>query len=205
MTAAAVLLPLFLVDSLSILSPGPGILLVTQAAAERSRRDALAATLGLAVGGFAWACLAVTGLTVLFEVLPTLQTTIRLGGALFLLYLAVRLWRSRGGPATIAGAHETRAPSLGRAFLQGLGTSALNPKALAYFASIFVVLVPADAPAWVRGAGVSLVFADTLLWYGLAALLFSTPRVVRGYLALRRPIDRACAVLMAAFGVKLMV
>lgn len=205
MTPASVLLPLFLVDSLSILSPGPSILLVTRAAAERSRRHALLVTLGLAVGGFAWACLAVTGLAALFELLPALQTAIRVGGALFLLYLAVRLWRARGAPAAIAPVQGTGAPSLGRAFLQGLGTSALNPKALAYFASIFVVLVPADAPGWVRGAGVSLVFIDTLLWYGLAALLFSTPRVVRGYLVLRRPIDRACAVLLAAFGVKLMV
>jgi threonine efflux protein len=84
-------------------------------------------------------------------------------------------------------------------------TSLLNPKSLAYFGSIFVLLVPADAGWALRAAAVALVFFDALLWYGLAAWLFSTPRVIQGYMAMRRRIDRACAALMAAFGIKLML
>jgi threonine/homoserine/homoserine lactone efflux protein len=205
MDAFALLLSLFIVDSLAIVSPGPNVLLVTQAAMERSRRQALFVALGMASGGLAWAGLAASGLSAVFEVLPSLQTAIRVAGALYLIWLGVRLWRASARATTAAPAD---APSSGLArhpFVRGFVTSALNPKALAYFASIFVVLVPADTPAWLRAASIALVFVDALLWYGLAALLFSTPRVVRGYAALRRPIDRACALFMTAFGIRLMV
>jgi len=200
-----VLLPLFVIDSLAILSPGPNILLVVYAAAEQDRRGALLIALGLATAGALWALVAVSGLSAIFELLPGLQTAIRVAGAVYLLYLAVRLWRSRAGPpAEVDAAPAAARPAL-QALLRGFTTSLLNPKSLAYFGSIFVLLVPADAAASLRVAAVALVFADALLWYGLAAWLFSTPRVIRRYQALRRPIDRACAALMAAFGVKLLL
>lgn len=56
-----------------------------------------------------------------------------------------------------------------------------------------------DAVGWrVPGAG-----GNALLCYGLVAMLFSAARVKRGYMAMRRPIDRLCGALMAVFGVKL--
>jgi|SRR5882672_4617261 len=207
MHTALVLLSLFLVDSLSIVSPGPNILLVVHAAAEQNRRDALLIALGLATAGSLWALIAVTGLTAIFEALPSLQTAIRIVGAAYLLYLAVRLWRSRAAPqptVTVTAPAAVPKPAH-KALLRGLVTSMLNPKALAYFGSIFVLLIPADASWSLRAAAVVLVLFDALLWYGLAAWLFSTPRVIRGYAALRRPIDRACAALLAAFGIKLML
>ena len=125
--------------------------------------------------------------------------------AAYLLYIAVRLWRSHAGPKPTVAVSERAAQPARQALLRGLATGLLNPKSLAYFGSIFVLLVPADAGWPLRTAAVGLVLFDALLWYGLAACLFSTPRVIEGYMTLRRPIDRACAALMAAFGVKLML
>ena len=205
MQDALVLLSLFVIDSLAIVSPGPNILLVVRAAAEQDRRGALLIALGLATAGAMWASIAVSGLTTIFEALPSLQTAIRIAGAAYLFYIAVRLWRSRSGPPSEVAAAPAAARPAHKALLHGFVTSLLNPKSLAYFASIFVLLVPADARPSLRIAAVALVFFNALLWYGLAAWLFSTQRVIRGYLALRRPIDRACATLIAAFGVKLML
>lgn len=206
MHTALILLSLFAIDSLAIVSPGPSILLVVHAAAERRRRDALLIALGLAASGALWASIAVTGLTAIFDALPALQTVIRMAGAAYLLHLAWRLWRSRPeGTAPPAAAAASPALPVHKALLRGATTSLLNPKSLAYFGSIFVLLIPADAGGPLRAAAVGLVFFDALLWYGLAAWLFSTPRVIRGYMSLRRPIDRACAGLMTAFGIKLML
>jgi threonine efflux protein len=204
MNTWTILLTLFAIDGLAILSPGPNIFLVTQAAAQHHRRHALLVAVGMAVGGLMWATLAVTGLSAVFEWMPSLQAALRVAGAAFLIYIGVRLWRASYGPDS-APVDTPVSPALHKAFLQGLGTSVLNPKTLAYFSSIFVVLVPADATPGLRAAAVALVAADALLWYGLAALLFSAPAVSRRYLALRRPIDRACALLMMGFGVRLVV
>jgi threonine efflux protein len=99
MDTALVLLSLFLIDSLAIVSPGPSILLVVHAAAERDRRGALLIAVGLAVAGGIWALIAVTGLTAVFELMPSLQTAIRVAGAAYLLYIAVRLCARTQGPS----------------------------------------------------------------------------------------------------------
>jgi threonine/homoserine/homoserine lactone efflux protein len=204
MTTLTLLLSLLVVDALSILSPGPNILMVTQVAAERSRRQALCVAAGMAAAGVTWAALALTGLAALFELLPSLQTAIRIAGAAYLIWIGFRLLRS-----TIAkpqAATTAAAPIPGsalRGFLQGFATSLLNPKAAAYFGSIFVLFVPHTAPLWVKLAAVGIVGGNAVLCYGTVALLFSTDRVKAGYLALRRPIDRLCGLLMVGFGGRL--
>ena len=197
------LLSLFAVDFLAILSSGPNILLVTQTAAEQSRRRAIVVGLGLTAASLVWACAALTGLSVLFEVMPSLQTAIRVAGAVYLIYLGIRLWRASGQPHSPGSLSEGQGAR--GAFLRGFATGILNPKSLAYFASIFVLFVPAGSPILVSLAAVAIVVADNLLVYTLAATLFSTPVVRKGYLTLRRPIDRVCGTLMMAFGGKLIL
>jgi threonine efflux protein len=203
MSLLMLLLSLAAIDLLAILSPGPNILLVTQTAVEHDRRRALIVGCGLAAASAAWAGLALTGLAVIFELLPSLETAIRIAGAGYLIYLGTRLWRAP------AGTHEVDAGACAdspmRAFLRGFAIGSLNPKVLAYFGSIFVLFIPADAPLPLCLAALAVVFVDGLLVYGLIALLLSRPAVRRGYLALRRPIDRACGALMMLFGLRLIL
>jgi len=203
MTTLSLLLTLFAIDSLAILSPGPSMLLVTQTAIEHRRRHALVVALGLAAAGLVWAAIAVTGLAVVFQLMPSLQTGIRIAGGLYLVYIGVRLWRSASTREGVPGQAQAVEPAMHKAFVRGFATSLLNPKALAYFASIFVLLVPHDAALGLRAAAVAMIGFDALLWYGLVALLFSTEAVRAKYLALRRPIDRACGAVMTLFGLRL--
>ena len=203
MTTLSLLLTLFAIDSLAIVSPGPSMLLVMQTAIEHRRHHALVVALGLAAAGLVWATVAVTGLAVMFQLMPSLQTAIRIAGGLYLVYIGVRLWRSASA-RTVAAANAAAAePAVHKAFLRGFATSLLNPKALAYFASIFVLLVPADAALGLRVGAVAMIGFDALLWYGLVGMLFSTEAVRVKYLALRRPIDRACGAVMTLFGLRL--
>jgi threonine efflux protein len=94
--------------------------------------------------------------------------------------------------------HDTR-----RSFLQGFITGILNLKSLTYFATIFVLFVPADASLEFRISAFAVVAVDGLLVYGLPALLFSRETVKRFYLALRRPIDRICGTIMMILAAKL--
>jgi threonine/homoserine/homoserine lactone efflux protein len=201
MSSLLLLLSLAAVDLLSIVSPGPNILLVTQTAVDRGRKQALFATIGIMAASLTWASLALLGLTALFEVLPSLQTALRIAGAVFLIYLGVRLWRSA------AVSHALPEPSTGRAAtrsaLRGFATGILNPKSLTYFGTIFVLFVPADAPFETRLAALAVVALDGFVVYGLAAMVFSTDGVKQAYLALRRPIDRVCAAVMTVFGARL--
>lgn len=193
---------LVVVDLLAILSPGPSILLVSQTAVERDRGQGLVAGIGITLASLIWASVALTGLSVVFQYLPWLQTAIQIAGAAYLIHLGIVLWRT---PAGAAEATPSSAGAASASFLRGFLTGLLNPKALAYFASIFVLLVPPDAPAWMPPAAVALVAADNLVVYAIAAALFSSVPVRRGYLALRRPINRICGTFMILLGAKLVL
>jgi threonine/homoserine/homoserine lactone efflux protein len=45
--------------------------------------------------------------------------------------------------------------------------------------------------------------ANTAVWYGSIAALFSRQRVQRGYFRVQRTLNRVAGAVMAAFGVKL--
>jgi len=197
------LLTLVAVDIVSILSPGPGILLVTQAAIDRDRRSAGAIALGLAVAGCLWAAVAVAGLAALFDAMPALQAGVRYAGAAYLLYLGVKLWRRSGGAAGMDT--ENASSSFLQSFRTGFLTSLFNPKLLAYFGSIFVLLLPAGAPRWVNVTAVVIVLIDGLLIYGGCALLFSTRAVRDRYVAIRGPVNRIFGALLILLGGRLLV
>jgi threonine efflux protein len=203
MSLLTLLLSLAAVDLLAILSPGPNILLVTQTAVEQDRRRALIVGCGLAAASAVWAGIALTGLAVVFELVPSLETAIRIAGAGYLIYLGTRLWRAPAGTSEV----DARACAVSpiRAFLRGFAIGSVNPKVLAYFGSIFVLFIPADASLPLCLAVLAVVVADGLLVYGAVALLLSRPAVRKTYLALRRPIDRACGALLMLFGLRLIL
>src|SRR5215475_597175 len=77
-------------------SPGPNVLLVSQLAASDRTRSAVFAALGVTLGAATWATCAVLGLNVVFALFPELRLALQLAGGVYLLYVAVRLWRSNG-------------------------------------------------------------------------------------------------------------
>jgi RhtB (resistance to homoserine/threonine) family protein len=197
------LLSLLLVDLLAAMSPGPNFVLVAQAAIHRSFRDAAAVVCGVTIANLIWCGAVVFGLSALFELSPWLHRTIQLIGGVYLIYLAVRLWRAQGSPPIAAGASagSTRRAALVRGTLTNLS----NPKSLAYFGSIFALFIGPETPRWVQAAACAIVIGDTLIWYGTVAALFSRKRVQRLYGAIQRPINRLAAAVMAGFGVRLIV
>jgi threonine efflux protein len=200
MSPLMLLLSLAAVDIAAIASPGPAILLVMQSAVQHGRKQALLCMLGITAASAIWAGVALTGLTMLFELAPSLQTVLRVVGAGFLIWLGIMLWRT---PAAQPAMPET--PAAARMLLRGFATGMLNPKALTYFATIFVLFVPADTAVEWRLASWGVVAVNHVLVLGLASVLFSTEAVRKAYLALRRPIDRICGAILTAFGARLLL
>ena len=189
---------------LACASPGPDMLAVTSHAFGR-RRAGLFAAAGIATSHVLWATLAVFGLGLILAQLAWLYEGIRIAGAIYLVYLGAKtlmsLRQSSGAAAAPAAAAKTAssAHSYGRGLLVGL----TNPKAAAFFGSLFVTLLPAHAPMWVHGATVATVGAVSITWFTAMALLFSTGSVQRGYQKLRRPVDAVMGSVLVALGARL--
>lgn len=182
-------------------SPGPAFLAVSRTAIGTSRAAGLIAAAAMATGALVWAVATFFGLHVLFAQAPWLYDALRLGGAAYLIYLGVGMLREawRGGAPV-----ETVVPAAGRAtFLRCLAVQLSNPKAAVFFGSIFVTLLPADAPLWVKGAALAILVMNEFGWYALVALVLSAPRARRIYGNAKRALDALFGGFLTVLGVKL--
>jgi threonine/homoserine/homoserine lactone efflux protein len=183
-------------------SPGPAFLAVSRTAIGASRSAGLIAAAAMSTGAMIWAVATFFGLHVLFAQAPWLYDAMRLGGAAYLIYLGVGMLREawRGDAPVDAGT----AVAAGRAtFLRCLAVQLSNPKAAVFFGSIFVTLLPADAPLWVKGAALAILGMNEFGWYALVALVLSAPRARRVYGRAKRALDALFGGFLAALGVKL--
>ncbi|HTH59027.1 MAG TPA: LysE family transporter [Paraburkholderia sp.] len=191
---------------LACASPGPDMLAVTSHAFAR-RRAGVCAAAGIATSHALWATLAVFGLGLILARLAWLYEGIRIAGGLYLLYLGARTLiglRETAGASPASGTAAAAKSSGGaHAYRRGLLVGLTNPKAAAFFGSLFVTLLPAHAPLWVHGATVLTVAAVSIGWFTSIALLFSTGSVQRGYAKLRRPVDALMGTVLVALGARL--
>ena len=193
------LLSLALVDLFAAATPGPNFVLVVETAIHRGTRAAAAVVLGFVVTNALWCGAVFLGLRTLFDAAPWLYGILKLAGAAYLIYLGVSLWRHR--QVALAATETNR--SRGMAFARGALTNLSNPKAVVYFGSVFSVFMQPGTAMWMQIVAVAIVLTNTIVWYGLVALLLSSSGVQRRYLAMHRVLDRISGTLMIAFGLRL--
>lgn len=179
--------------------PGFNFVLIGQLAAGGSRVAAMAAVAGMTSATLVWATLAVAGVGIVFTAHPTLRHVAQLAGGLYLLHLALKLWRSGGEAASAA------APVLGNAaaFRAGFMTSALNPKIALFYGSVFATALPGNPSLLMITLAVLLVFTNSVVWHSALALVLSRPAVQGAYLRNARTLNRLSGVLVGAYGGKL--
>ncbi len=201
MTYAPQLLALSGVFLLACISPGPDFIAVTSnALASRSR--GLGVAIGTAVACSIWAALAMFGFGLLLAQIAWLYEAIRLIGAAYLIYLGAKMLFGARRPYSALQVGTIQGN--GRSPVQiGFTVGMTNPKTAAFFGSLFVTILPADVPAPVQTAAVGIVAAVALGWFGLLALMFSTPRVRSAYATLRRPIDTLMGTILLGLGLRL--
>ena len=180
-------------------SPGPALLLLTQTALSSGRARAILTGCGLACVAALWTLAALLGLELVFAVFPAAYGVMRTAGALYLVYIAWRTWRSARTPLSQAPQVPAR-----HAFRRGALINLLNPKAVLFAAGVLVVVFPPDLGA----VQIAFVAANHLVVevvvYALLATALSRPAARRAYMAAKTGLDRACAVVMAGLGLRLL-
>lgn len=141
---ANILLPLAGVLLLSVASPGPNFVIVTSTAVV-SRRAGMMTGLGLAAASGTWAAIAIAGLSLLVTHVAWVHTALRLAGAAYLIWLGLKMIVTARKPLPVSAPAAT---SDWRAARKGYVVSMTNPKSVAFYGSIFALMVPAHAPAW---------------------------------------------------------
>ena len=185
------------------MSPGPSFLMVAKTAASVSRRAGLLAALAMGVGVTVWAAAALLGLAVVFSRFPILYLAARLAGGMFLIWIAIQIWRHARNPLPEPGVAST--PASVHAFRSALWIQLSNPKVAVFFGSIFVAVLPPDLPLWLRAVVLAVIFVDECLWYAAVALVLSAPRARRTYARFKTRIERVTACFLGLLGLRLLL
>ncbi len=90
--------------TLGAISPGPSFLFVTRTSVALSRRDGLAAAIGMGLGAALVCALALAGLRAVISQAEWAYLAFKLLGGAYLLHLAWRLWRGAAEPAAAVSA-----------------------------------------------------------------------------------------------------
>jgi threonine/homoserine/homoserine lactone efflux protein len=187
---------------IAAVSPGPAVLLCARLAATEGMRTGFFYAVGVAIGGCLWALAALLGLSVLFEIAPGLLWGLKVGGGLFLIWLAVQMWRHAGDPLPEA-VPEARARGALSAIRLGILTQMANPKTAVFFGAVFVSTVPAHAPWGVIVLLLAMVFVNETLAISAFARAFSLAPMRRAYGRAKTGIDRAFGGILALLGAKI--
>ncbi len=123
MTSSSLLLFLFAALMIAVV-PGPGIFYVAARTLSGGRRAGFASTFGTGLGGIVHVIAGAVGVSAIILASAELFATLKLIGALYLVWLGVRTFREASRRPT----DPIAAPTRDRAFRDGVLVEALNPK-----------------------------------------------------------------------------
>ena len=156
--------------------------------------------MGCGLGAMAalWTLMALLGLDAVFRLFPWAYTTAKVVGALYLIYIAWKMWRGARKPI------DAMAKPTKHAFRQGVLINLLNPKSVLFAASVLIVIFPGDLSRVENATIVLNHLVVELVFYSALAVGMSTPAVSRQYLRAKVYIDRVASVILGALGLRLL-
>ena len=182
MVAASLLAAFWAAFALALISPGPNFAVLLGTAMQKGRPAALKVAMGMAIGETVWGFGAVFGVAMLAARNPWIETALRVGGGLFLLYLAVlsiRAASKKGDGADALPAPETEAAAAAStrgSVMRGFGLMLLNPKAGVFWVSLTSVFLTPETPASIGVIAVAGAVAMSLAWHTTLAIALSAMR-----------------------------
>ncbi|MDG0023756.1 LysE family translocator [Trinickia sp. Y13] len=192
-------------------TPGPDTAYIVGRSVAQGRGAGLMSALGICTGCCVHTIACAFGLTAVLAASATAFTVIKFAGALYLIYLGVRLAFSSTGKSQQARSDAAQdaalaAKSLRQLFLQGFWTNVLNPKVVLFFVSFFPQFVSSEtehkALAFLTLGGVfiamSVVWCLFLVW-----VASGVTRRLGGKPGVKKWLDRVVGSAFVGLGLKL--
>ena len=196
-----------LLHLLAISSPGPTFVVVSKHALAGDRRSGMFVAVGVVLATLTWSAFAATGLGALAATYPRVLLAIQYAGAAYLIYLGIKLLMAFRAARTEAALkpEPNRATDAWRAVGAGYLTNMSNPKVIAYYTSLFGVMLPSNPSTEVFLLIVATVVTVSGIWWSFIGYFFTLDSVRRRFVKARRWIDGVMGTLLVAFGLKLLL
>lgn len=124
--------------------PGPTIILVVSQAVVHGRKSVIPLVAGVVFGDFTALTMSLLGLGAIMSASAALFTLFKWIGAIYLLYLGIKLWRSN--PQENVAQHNNKDISSRSLFRSSYIVTALNPKGIAFFVAFLPQFISHQEP-----------------------------------------------------------
>lgn len=183
-------------------SPGPAVLLAISNAIAVGPRRAMISSMGNGFGLFIISGVAMAGMGVVLATSATAFMLLKLAGALYLVYLGIKQWRSKtsivaDAPVALGAANQN---SFWKLFRQGLTVALTNPKAILFFSALFPQFITPGEPVAIQFTVLTTSFVACAmlahLFYANLARLLKTQLATPGRAKLFNRISGGAFVLL---------
>lgn len=164
---------------LILIIPGPSVLLVVGYALSRGQGAGLKCVLGCSTGAAFAFIVAFAGLGALLAASSTAFTAVKIAGAVYLVYLGIKMWRSKPKDFSVSAADGPEAETGWRnsPYLHGLVTTILNPKIVVFLVAFVPQFMDPAAAALPQAVIMTVTFAGlALVSDGVYAVLAARAR-----------------------------
>ncbi|WP_281856635.1 LysE family translocator [Litoreibacter halocynthiae] len=199
-TLLSILFPIAVIQIVGWAVPGPNHLTIITASVTAGRTAGLRAAMGIASGALTWTLIAVSGIAVVFEVVPSLYVALRFFGAGYLIYLGINVFRAvrQGGMFRLdANAYS---PATNAPFRTAYFVMMTNPKAVLFFGSILTAFIPPESSGWLMIIIAVQVGLLGAILNAFAAIFFSSAVFMRWFQAAGIWMSVVFGVLFSALG-----
>ena len=150
-----------------ILSPGPAVLLSVTNSLTHGFKKSVFSSFGNITGILVVSSATAIGLGAVLQTSAFLFTVLKFSGAVYLIYLGIRQWRSKGN--VFVRSIETPKHSQGnrKSFIQGFLVAISNPKAVFFFAAFFPQFIDTSESIAIQ----FIILTATFMFFSLSVLV----------------------------------
>ncbi|WP_062260064.1 LysE family translocator [Endozoicomonas arenosclerae] len=195
-----------LIWTIAVMTPGANVILTMNTALTGNRRLARSAAFVVSAAVLLWSLLGATGLLVILKAFPWLQTSLKVLGGCYLLWLGISkiISTRKNGHSTFSSSNQPQSLNSRKLFTLSFVTSLLNPKTGLFVISLFSVVIKGTVTWPFVFMAMSIMGVITLLWHLFLSFAFSRARAQKAYQKVSNIFDYFTGGLFTLFGAKML-
>ena len=192
------LIPVAFVLAGGAISPGPSLAVVLRNTIAGGRSRGIACSIGHGLGLGIYAFLAISGIAFLKSGGGSFSTTLELGGAVFLVWVAISMLRDIRADEENTELHDE---GKRQGFVEGFLIAFLNPKIFVFLTAIFSQFIAAGMPLSDRLIISFLALVIDTSWYIIVAIALSGTAILEGLKERGKLIDIVVAIILLGLAI----
>jgi threonine/homoserine/homoserine lactone efflux protein len=192
---------------LAAISPGPDFIVVMKNAISHEKKAGLWTSLGISLGNTVHVTYCIIGIGAIITRSIIIFQTIKIGGALYLLYLAYKLIRApKTSEKEVTQITAESSPRSYTSYLaEGFRANVLNPKATVFILSLFTQAIPINASLGFKLALGAELVGIVGLWFCILSLGINTGYIQQRIHGIKYYVEKTMGVVLAGLGLKVLL